>query len=36
MAIEAELEKVPDFREALEQFMFEMEEMSDYPWIELL
>lgn len=33
---QAELEKVPDFREALEQFMFEMEEMSDYPWIELL
>lgn len=21
---------------AIEQFMFEMEEMSDYPWIELL
>lgn len=33
---QVELEKVPDFREALEQFMFEMEEMSDYPWIELL
>lgn len=31
-----ELEKLPAFREALEQFMFEMEEMSDYPWIELL
>lgn len=31
-----ELEKVPDFRAAMEQFMFEMEEMSDYPWIELL
>lgn len=33
---QADLEKVPDFREAIEQFMFEMEEMSDYPWIELL
>jgi len=33
---QTELEKVPDVREALEQFMFEMEEMSDYPWIELL
>lgn len=33
---QTELEKVPDFRETLEQFMFEMEEMSDYPWIELL
>ena len=31
-----ELEKVPSVREALEQFMFEIEEMSDYPWIELL
>jgi len=33
---QVELEAVPEFREALEQFMFEMEEMSDYPWIELL
>lgn len=33
---QTELEKVPTIREALEQFMFEMEEMSDYPWIELL
>ena len=32
----ADLEKVPSIRESLEQFMFEMEEMSDYPWIELL
>ncbi len=32
----AELEKVPVLNEALEQFMYEMEEMSDYPWIELL
>ncbi len=31
-----ELEKVPSLREALEVFMFEMEEMSDYPWIEVL
>ena len=35
-ANQSELEKVPTVREALEQFMFEMEEMSDYPWIELL
>lgn len=33
---QSELEKVPEFRDALDQFMFEMEEMSDYPWIELL
>ena len=33
---QAELEKVPSVREALEQFMYEMEEMSDYPWIEIL
>lgn len=33
---QAELEKVPSFRDSLEQFMFEMEEMSDYPWIELV
>ena len=32
----AELEKVPNFKEAIDQFMFEMEEMSDYPWVELL
>lgn len=31
-----ELDKVPEFRETINQFMFEMEEMSDYPWIELL
>lgn len=31
-----ELEKVPILNEALEQFMYEMEEMSDYPWIEVL
>lgn len=30
------LGKIPDFRAAIEQFMFEKEEMSDYPWIELL
>lgn len=33
---QADLEKVPSIRDALEQFMYEMEEMSDYPWIELL
>ncbi len=33
---QADLEKVPALHEALEQFMYEMEEMSDYPWIELL
>lgn len=33
---QTDLEKVPGIREALEQFMYEMEEMSDYPWIELL
>lgn len=32
----SELEKVPSVRSALEQFLFEKEEMSDYPWIELL
>lgn len=32
----SDLQKVPKFRESMEQFMFEMEEMSDYPWIELL
>ncbi len=31
-----ELEKVPDVKDALEQFMFEKDEMSDYPWIEVL
>lgn len=31
-----ELEKVPVLKDALEQFMFEKEEMSDYPWIEVL
>ncbi|MDO4922768.1 MAG: hypothetical protein Q4E82_01945 [Peptococcaceae bacterium] len=30
------LDNIPNFKEALEQFMYEMEEMSDYPWIELL
>lgn len=33
---QTDLEKVPSIRLALEQFMYEMEEMSDYPWIELL
>lgn len=36
VAHQCELEKAPTFKDALEQFMFEMEEMSDYPWIELL
>ena len=31
-----ELEKVPALKDTLDQFMFEKEEMSDYPWIELL
>ena len=31
-----ELNTVPTFQDALNQFMFEMEEMSDYPWIEVL
>ncbi|TQQ85327.1 hypothetical protein EXD82_02735 [Peptacetobacter hominis] len=31
-----DLKEVPEFRDAMEQFLFEMEEMSDYPWIELL
>lgn len=35
-AFQTELESIPDFKDALEQFMYEMEEMSDYPWIELL
>ena len=30
-----ELEKVPIIKEALEQFIFEKEEMSYYPWIEV-
>ena len=33
---QGELEKVPTIKEALEQFLYEMEDMSDYPWIELL
>ena len=33
---QTDLEKVPSLRLTLEQFMYEMEEMSDYPWIELL
>ena len=31
-----DLEKVPEFKDILEQFLFEKEEMSDYPWIEVL
>lgn len=31
-----DLEKVPSIKDALEQFIYEMDEMSDYPWIELL
>lgn len=31
-----ELEKVPALKDTLDQFMFEKEEMSDYPWIEVL
>ena len=31
-----ELEKVPALKDTLDQFMFEKEEMSDHPWIELL
>ena len=31
-----ELEKVPKLKDTLEQFMYEKEEMSDYPWIEVL
>ena len=33
---QGELQKVPTIKEALEQFLYQMEEMSDYPWIELL
>ena len=33
---QGELEKSPELKEALEQFLYEMEDMSDYPWIELL
>ena len=32
----AEFEKVPPLKEAFEQFIFEKETTSDYPWIELL
>ena len=31
-----ELEKVTALKDTLDLFMFEKEEMSDYPWIELL
>lgn len=31
-----DLEKVPELKDTLEQFLFEKEEMSDYPWIEVL
>lgn len=31
-----EFEKVPSLKEAFEQFIFEKETTSDYPWIELL
>jgi hypothetical protein len=31
-----ELEKVPVLKDTLDQFMYEKEEMSDYPWIEVL
>ena len=31
-----EFEKSPVLKEALEQFMFEKEELSDYPWIQLM
>lgn len=31
-----EFDKVPDLKEAFEQFIFEKETTSDYPWIELL
>lgn len=30
------LEKVPELKKDLEDFKFEIEELSDYPWIELL
>lgn len=33
---EDELKKVPVIKEALEQFVYEKEEKSDYPWIEVL
>lgn len=33
---EAEFEKVPKLKEAFEQFIFEKEVTSDYPWIEVL
>jgi len=31
-----DLMKVPELKDTLEQFLFEKEEMSDYPWIEVL
>lgn len=31
-----ELDKSPKLKEALEEFMYEKEEMSDYPWVELM
>ncbi len=33
---EADLAQVPKLKDILEQFMYEKEEMSDYPWIEVL
>lgn len=32
----SEFEKAPNLKEAFEQFIYEKEIMSDYPWIELL
>lgn len=32
----SEFEKVPDLKDAFDQFIFEKEVTSDYPWIELL
>lgn len=32
----SEFDKVPNLKEAFEQFIFEKETTSDYPWIELL
>ena len=32
---QSEFEKAPILKEALEQYMYEKEEMSDYPWIQL-
>lgn len=31
-----DLSKISGLQDALQQFMFEIEEMSDYPWVELL